>query len=94
MDTPANTPENLYELLRDFDTAMMIVRSDDAHIHGRPMGVAQLQKNAEIYFFTRIDSPKISAISANSNVTLTFQSSSQFASLSGRATVEHDKVDL
>ena len=87
-----NTRENLYELLKNFDTAMMIVRSNDAHIHGRPMAIALLQKNAEIFFFTRIDSPKIADIQANSTVTLTFQSSSQFASLSGRATVEQDKA--
>ena len=91
MDTPTNTRENLHEILDNFDTAMMIVNGGDGHTHGRPMAIALLQDDADIYFFTRFDSPKISEIQANSNMTLTFQGSSQFASLSGRATVERDK---
>ena len=91
MDKPTDTREHLYDLLNNFDTAMMIVRADDSHIHGRPMAIALLLDNAEIYFVTRIDSPKIADIQANPTVTLTFQSSSQFASLSGRATVVRDK---
>lgn len=92
MDTPTNTRENLYELLKDFHNAMMLVRSDDAHMHGRPMAIAKLEENAGIFFITSIDSPKIADIQANANVTLTFQNASQFASLSGRATVEQDKA--
>ena len=57
MDTPTNTRENLHDILDNFDTAMMIVRAGDSHMHGRPMAIARLHENAEIYFFTRIDSP-------------------------------------
>ena len=92
MDTPADTRGNLHDLLDNFDTAMMIVHAGDGHAHARPMAIALLHKNAEIYFVTRIDSPKTADIQANPNVTLTFQSPSQFASLSGRATVVRDKA--
>lgn len=91
MDKPTNPHENLHDLLTNFDTAMMMVHSGDGHTHGRPMAIALLQENAEIYFVTNIDSPKIADIQANPTVTLTFQSSSQFASLSGRAMVVRDK---
>ena len=91
METASNSRENLHDILENFDTAMMIVRASDGHIHGRPMAIALLQENAELYFVTSIHSPKIAAIQADPVITLTFQSSSQFATLSGRATVEHDK---
>jgi general stress protein 26 len=91
MENPSNTRENLHSILKHFDTAMMIVRANDRHIHGRPMAIALLEENAEIYFVTSIDSPKIAAIEAEPTITLTFQSSSQFASLSGHATVVRDK---
>lgn len=91
MNKPSNSRENLHDILENFDTAMMIVRADDGHIHGRPMAIAQLQKDADIYFVSSIHSPKIAAIAADPNITLTFQSSSQFATLSGQATVVRDR---
>ena len=80
MDTPTNTRENLHELLKDFHTAMMLVRSNEAYIQGRPMAIAKLEENADIFFITSIDSPKIDAIETYSSVTLTFQNASQFVS--------------
>ena len=94
MDATTNTfetRENLYDLLEDFDTAMMIVKASDGHIHGRPMAIALLQEDAEMYFVTSIHSPKIAAIQADPNITVTFQSSSRFATVSGHATVVRDK---
>ncbi len=91
MDNTSNSRENLHEILKNFDTAMMIVRAPDGHIHGRPMAIALLQANAETYFVTSTNSPKIAAIETDPIITLTFQSSSQFATLSGRATVVHDR---
>ena len=91
MDNYSNSRENLYDILKNFDTAMMIARASDGHIHGRPMAIALLQENAETYFVTSIHSPKVAAIEADPIITLTFQSSSQFATLSGRATVVRDK---
>ena len=89
----ANTRrEHLYDLLKDFDTAMLVTRSDDGHMHGRPMAVAELRPDADAYFVTSIDSPKIAEVAASPSVTLTFQSSSQFASLSGRAGVVQDRA--
>ena len=89
----ANTGrEHLYDLLKDFDTAMLVTRSDDGHMHARPMAVAELRPNADAYFVTSSDSPKVAEIDANPNVTLTFQSSSQFASLSGLASIVRDRA--
>jgi general stress protein 26 len=92
MDNTSDSRENLHDILDNFDTAMMIVPATDGHLHGRPMAIAQLRENAEIYFVSSINSPKIAAIQADPTITLTFQSSSQFASLSGRATVVRDKA--
>lgn len=91
MDHISNPRENLYDILKGFDTAMMIVRASDGHIHGRPMAIALLQENGDTYFVTSIHSPKIAAIEADPIITLTFQSASQFATLSGRAMVVQDR---
>lgn len=92
MPTATNQREHLYDLLKDFDTAMLVTRSADGHMHSRPMAVAEMRPDADAYFVTSIDSPKVAEITANPNVTLTFQSSTQFASLSGRATIVRDQA--
>lgn len=92
MPTTTDKREHLYDLLKNFDTAMLVARSADGHMHARPMAVAEMRPDADAYFVTSIESPKVAEISANSNVTLTFQSSNQFASLSGRASVVRDRA--
>ncbi len=87
-----NEREHLYDLLKDFDTAMLVTRSADGHMHSRPMAIAQMRRDADAYFVTHIDSPKVAEISANPNCTLTFQSKTQFASLSGQGTVVRDQA--
>lgn len=92
MPTANNQRGHLYDLLKDFDTAMLVTQSADGHMHSRPMAVAEMRPDADAYFVTGIDSPKVAEINANPNVTLTFQSSNQFATLSGRATIVRDQT--
>jgi len=89
--TPKESRERLYDLLKDFDTAMLITKSPDGHMHARPMAVAELNPDADAYFVTGIDSPKAAEIGAHPNITLTFQSSNQYASVSGRAEIVKDQ---
>lgn len=90
MQNSAKRSEHLYDLLNEFDTAMLITRSSEGHLHGRPMAVAEMHRDADAYFVTNIDSPKVAEVEANPNVTLTFQSSNQFASVCGRVSVMRD----
>ena len=92
MAEATNTQKHLYDLLKDFDTAMLVTQSADGHMHSRPMAIAELRPDSDAYFVTSIDSPKVAEIEANPSVTLTFQSSKQYASLSGRAAIVRDQA--
>ena len=92
MNAAAERQENLYDLLKEFDTTMMVTRSPDGHMHARPMAVAELLDGSDAYLVTGLDSPKVAEIGANPAVTLVFQSSNRFASVSGRATVVRDRA--
>lgn len=83
--------EHLYDLLKDFDTAMMVTHSGQ-DMHARPMAVAQLQPDADVYFATSADSPKVGEIAADPNVTVVFQSPTQFAAVQGTAAVVRDQA--
>jgi general stress protein 26 len=56
------------------------------------MAVAELRPGPDMYFSTRLQSPKIAEISSNPAVAVTFQSRSQFASVYGNAYVVRDKA--
>jgi general stress protein 26 len=84
--------EHLYDLLKGFDTAMLVTYPTGGPAHARPMAVAELRPDVDTYFVTSIDSPKIEEIEENPSVTLTFQSATQFASLSGRVRVVRDRA--
>ena len=92
MTSATNTQKHLYDLLKDFDTAMLVTRSADGHMHSRPMAIAELRPDSDAYLVTSIDSPKVAEVQANPGVTLTFQSSNQYASLSGEATIVRDRA--
>lgn len=92
MDTPVDTNEHLYDLLKDFDTAMLVTCGADDTMHARPMAVAELTADGMAYFVTGIHSNKALQIQADSAVTLTFQSSKQYVSVDGTATVISDQA--
>ncbi|HUQ52203.1 MAG TPA: pyridoxamine 5'-phosphate oxidase family protein [Gammaproteobacteria bacterium] len=83
--------EHLCDLLKGFDTAMLVTRARDGYLHARPMAVAELRADADAYFVTSIDSPKIAEIDADADVLLTFQSERQYAAVYGRVNVVQDR---
>src|SRR5690606_21384311 len=78
---------HLYELLQEFDTAMMVTRTPDGRMHARPMAGAQLEPDADAYFATGLDSRKVQQSEANPEVGLTCQGPKRFAGVRGRASV-------
>lgn len=91
---PVEEKEHLYELLKDFSTAMLASRTLDNSLHARPMAVAELRPDAEAYFVTDARSPKVAEIEAHPDVLVTFQSSSEFATLYGTASVVRNRAEV
>jgi general stress protein 26 len=83
--------EHLYDLLEGFETAMLVTRGSDGHMHARPMAVAEMHADADAYFVTSIDSPKVAEIYADADVLLTFQSEHQYAAIYGRVNIVRER---
>ena len=86
MASTTETKQHLFEVLKGFDTAMLVTHSSRNGLHARPMAVAELRPD-DMYFSTSLQSPKIAEIASNPAVAVTFQSRSQFASVYGNAYV-------
>ena len=50
------TPRQRFdELLGSFTSGMLITRNDEDSLRGRPMHLARIESNADVWFTTRID---------------------------------------
>ncbi len=91
-DSTMDAREHLFELTKHFKAAMLISHQQDGSLHARPMAVAELKPDADAYFSTSIESPKIAEIEADPRVLITFQGRNEFASIEGTATVVRDRA--
>jgi general stress protein 26 len=96
--TPSTTEElkTFQDLLSRFDTGMLITHAGNNDLHGRPMAVAQVDEQCDVWFVADIDSPKMTEIRSNDQVMVTFQNKrDEFVTLTGRAELLRDpqKID-
>ena len=87
-----DTQKHLYDLIKDFDTAMLVTHAGNGGMHGRPMRVAQLKPDADAYFATSIDSLKAAEIEADPRVLVVLQSTATYAVIEGRAAIVRDRA--
>jgi general stress protein 26 len=80
----------LHEIIRGFSTAMLVTRMGDESLHARPMSVASVDENGEIWFTTGIDSGKVSELLHDRHVAVLMQGRTQYLSVSGKAQVFSD----
>jgi general stress protein 26 len=83
--------ERLYDVIKDFDNALLVTSAPNGRSHARPMHIAEIREDGDIFFATSTESPKIGEIAANPEVLVTFQGSRQFAAVAGRAEMVTDR---
>lgn len=87
----AEASQRLKELIADFDAAMLITHSPDGALRARPMAVADVDPNGDMWFATDRHSGKIDDIGADAHVNVSMQKGGKFVSLSGRASQVEDR---
>jgi general stress protein 26 len=88
----AKTQErHVKDLLKDFDTAMLVTRKSSSAVHARPMHIAEITENGTVYFATSKTSPKAQEIENDAHVTLIFQEKSKFIAMYGVASLVDDQ---
>jgi general stress protein 26 len=93
--TDVRADGRLREMLADFHSAMLVTRTAAGELRSRPMAVAQVEPNGQMWFMTDRYSGKLEEIANDDHVNISMQSKSTFVSVSGRAVVIEDgrKVD-
>lgn len=99
----ANDAEKLHDVLEHFDTAMLVTHAAggrapggseaSAWLDARPMAIAQLERNCDLWFLTSVESAKVAEIGADPRVQIVAQDGQgRFVSLAGRAHVVDDRA--
>ena len=85
--------QKIHALLSKFDTAMLVTRGRDGIEHARPMGIAKMEPNCDLWFFTARASEKVREIEQDDEVLLIFQKDhGVYISLTGRAHLVADRA--
>lgn len=77
--------ERLDEIVRGFDTAMLVTVSLEGQPRARPMAILEHGADGSLSFATRLDDEKREEILQVPDVAVTMQGGGQYLSLSGRA---------
>jgi len=87
--------ETFQDILESFDNAMLITHSRDGRLRARPMAIAQIESESNLWFITSEDSAKVKELEMDPRVCAAFQGKNRFLSITGHATVskDRDKID-
>jgi general stress protein 26 len=90
-----NHTEKIHELLGKFHTAMLVTHGRDQAPHARPMAIAKIEPNCDLWFFTQLDSEKTREIEEDEQVMVVCQKEhSVYLSLVGKAGVVMDRTEV
>ena len=79
--------KKLFELIKDVKIAMMTTVDSDGTLNSRPMWNNDADENGDLWFFTKLHSPKTAEISKDNQINLAYSdpSSQTYVSVAGKA---------
>ncbi|GAB6197204.1 pyridoxamine 5'-phosphate oxidase family protein [Lysobacter xanthus] len=86
----------LHDLAKGLHVAMLTTRGEDGRLFSRPLGVAEIEFDGDLWFATGFDSEKVREIEANPQVNVAFaaKDNGNYISISGRASVTRDRTEI
>lgn len=83
--------ERFQELLQSFTTGMLVTKSPEGQPTARPMNVATVEADVDIWFCTKFDSEKVDDILSRPQVLVTFQDAGRYLTVNGSASLSTDR---
>ena len=82
--------------MKDIKFAMLTTVEEDGSLHSRPMTVMEVEFDGDLWFFTRVDSPKVWETQQHRKVNVAFSdpAKSKFISAAGIATLIRDREKM
>jgi general stress protein 26 len=86
--------QHIVEKLREFDTAMLVTRTDDGALHARPMQIACVEDSGRITFATGQSSHKVQELLLDDHVVVVLQKKDLYLRVTGRAELHVDPARI
>jgi general stress protein 26 len=87
--------QKFHDLLVKFETAMLVTRSSEGGLHGRPMAIAKVEDDCTVWFLSLHESGKVHEIEVEPHVGVTFQKDHNlYLSLTGQAELSRDRAKI
>jgi general stress protein 26 len=98
-NTEPNRPgriDELWKLVEGIEVAMLTTHRADGHMVSRPMATQKRSAGADFWFATMKDMPKLTEISAEPRVNLSYYKdrTKEWVSISGEAQVSRDRAKI
>ncbi|WP_375464736.1 pyridoxamine 5'-phosphate oxidase family protein, partial [uncultured Methylobacterium sp.] len=86
--------KKLFSLIKDIKIAMMTTADPDGTLNSRPMWNNDADADGDLWFFTKLHSPKTAEISRDNQINLAYSdpSSQTYVSVSGKAEIVRDQA--
>lgn len=82
------------ELVRSFDKAMLTTHGRDGTLHARPMVVAEVDDDCNVWLMSDVRAEKVEEVSEDARASVTMQSDNRFATMSGKTEVVRDRAHV
>jgi general stress protein 26 len=96
-DKRPGTLAELYQLLADFDTAMLVTLTSEHQLHARPMQIQdpKLVPDCDLWFVTAADTAKVTEIEGEQQVNVScLRKDKAYLSIAARARVSDDTNEI
>lgn len=88
--------EKFYSMIEEIEIAMMTTRRSDGHLRSRAMATQKRADGADLWFVSCDGTAKLADLAQDPHVNLTYyrDSSKEWISVSGTATISHDRQKI
>lgn len=87
--------EKFHELLTSFETAVLTTHGGEAHFRSRPMAIADVDKNCDLWFVTNRDSAKVHEIEEDTRAQVVCQKGwTSCVCIAGKASILEDRLKI
>lgn len=86
--------ERFQELLETFSVGILVTEGPDGVLTGRPMNVAAIDSDADVWFCTQVDSPKAEDVTTHPDVLIAFQDAARYLTVNGSARLVRDRSKI
>jgi general stress protein 26 len=95
-DKPKSDVELLNEKIKDIHIAMLTTIEADGTLRSRPMGTQDVEADGSLWFFTKLDAPKVGEVQHHQQVNVAYANPGDnvFVSVSGTAQLVQDQQKI